>query len=158
MSLRNILIGIGFLGLASLTGCYYTEHKPSEFFKDLNNDSKPEFIYLLGETKGKYWGNDGYRDYSLFIKEGLGDGGFRREELLHRFELEPEEFDFNDVDGDGIRDLVYLLRVTGHKNWGNDGYTDYSLHFRKGNGDLTFNESQLIKRFEKKPRGGIKTN
>ncbi len=94
---KILLIG----GLATiLSGCAEIEYKTSQIFKDLNNDGKPEQVYLL---KGKkHWD---YRDYDLMVREGKEEG-FGEPKLLQKFKNKPIEIKIEDIDGDGNQDLL----------------------------------------------------
>jgi hypothetical protein len=143
----SLVVGL----VAVLSGCdsRTTEYKTSQIFKDLNGDGKPEHTYMVNTREDKD-GNRWY-DFDLVMKYGSGEGSFGEPRSIHRFPIKPEEVKFEDVTGDGVPDLVYLLNTREDKD-GNRWY-DFDLVMRTNDGNGNFGEPKLVQKFDKKPSG-----
>jgi len=145
---KALLVG-GLVTALSGCGSGTTEYKTSQIFKDLNGDGKPEHFYMENTLEDKD-GNGGY-DFDLVMKYSSGEGSFGEPRSIHRFSIKPEEVKFEDVTGDGVPDLVYLLNTQEDKD--GNGWYDFDLVMRTNDGNGKFGEPKLVQKFDKKPLG-----
>jgi len=102
-----------------------------------------------GEGKPYNW-----NDYDLMVDKGKEEGKFESPQLIQRFSKRPLEINFEDITGDGLVDLVYLMSREKPDGEGKPyNWNDYDLMVGENNGDLTFEEPRLIKRFHERPVG-----
>lgn len=162
-----VILVAGTIGLSGLIiGCgdRVVEYKSSQFFVDLNRDSKPEHIFMVNTGKnedktGDQGGIFKYNDFDLMVSEGKGEGNFGEPRFVHKFYMQPSEVKFEDITNNKYPDLIYLICTGKNEDKTSDGkgalykYLDFDLMARENNGDGTFGEPRLIKRFSKEPVG-----
>jgi hypothetical protein len=131
------------VGLAIILNSCSNAPQTTSIFKDLDGDTKPEYIYMVytGET-GKW---KDIPTYELKMKKGLGKGLFGKEILIQKFAGKPTEIRFEDITGDRIPDLSYII-CTGTKGWKETPI--FELRMRKGLGDGTFEQPKVIQKYE----------
>ena len=156
---KKILLLSGLI--LALQGCNskIENYSTSQIFKDLNNDGKLEYIYMIntGKDEDKTGNANGYQwiDYELKIKDGKGEAQFDKPRVIQRFPIKPKEIKFKDITGDNLIDITYLISTgkdedkTGNAN----GYQwiDYELKLLKNKGNNTFEKPKTIQRYPMKP-------
>ncbi|MEK6835179.1 MAG: VCBS repeat-containing protein [Nanoarchaeota archaeon] len=130
---RKLFLTSALIGVLGYTSS--SQNKKSYIFKDINNDGKPDLIYLVLKK------SDLFRPlYSLVLRYGT-DKGFSAPLEIENFIGKPEEIQLEDVNNDGKVDLVYLIE----SNPGNyDSTSDLVVRYGKGNG--TFKEPEILRR------------
>ncbi|MCK5707992.1 MAG: hypothetical protein KAI43_10100 [Candidatus Aureabacteria bacterium] len=125
-----------------LSGCDCAQ-KTTSIFKDLDGDNKPEHIYMVQAGYTREFHHKPI--YDLKMKKGMGDGRLSEEKLIDRIIGEPKEIRFEDVTGDQIPDLSYIICVGWSDPWNN--VRTYELRMRKGKGDGTFGKTTVMERY-----------
>lgn len=141
---KRILLTGGLITiLCSCGGADVEKFETTQIFKDLNRDGKPEHIYML--WNGKFGAGGAYE---IFVKEGKGNAKFGEPKAIVSLPIEPEEIKIDDVNGDGIQDLLYLIW---NRKLGSD--SAYVLALMEGRGDGSFKYPEVIESFKIKPEG-----
>ncbi|MEK6834885.1 MAG: hypothetical protein AABX61_01330 [Nanoarchaeota archaeon] len=142
---KKAILITGLAGI--LNGCTENvEYKTTQIFKDLNNDGKPEHVYLIYNSKESGFGFP-ENIYDLIVRSGE-EKDFGEPKLLQRFRyVKPKEIKIEDINGDENQDLVYLIYNPKESGFGFPENI-YDLLVRYGNGDGTFQQPKLLQRYK----------
>ncbi|MBI2045546.1 VCBS repeat-containing protein [Candidatus Pacearchaeota archaeon] len=135
MGLLKKIFGTGALVL-TLSGCSDID---SQLGIDVDKDGKKDLVECWYDN-AVFLGS-----WDLYLAKGNGDGTFQESEKIIHLENEPTKLHVEDLDGDNVPDISYVVFGQG-KNWGS-----WYMYLAKGNGDGTFQEPIQIRRYKTKP-------
>jgi len=134
-SMKNVILALTVLvSLAVLVGCDGGEPQHLQML----NAGNGEYLYVKLDQNVK--GSDGLHiGYSL---RSTKDG-----RVLHTFQYAPQEVRLDDFDGDGVKDLVYIVLDPSVKGF--DGlHIGYSTRVALGKGDGSFQQAKVVATFD----------
>jgi len=153
-----ILAGSLGLGLLVTSGCddgsssyrnSASSKKNITLVEDINGDSIKDILYV---SPSEMYVHTGVITKSeLKVKFGQKDGNFEQETTLRSFFMAPLEIKLEDLDNDGIKDLL-ITEVTEAYDYKNIP-TKSRLVCMRGNKDGTFKEAQTITEYFGSPSG-----
>lgn len=132
--MKNVLLALAALvSLAVLVDC----------------DEEPQHLQMLNTGSGEY----------LYVKPDRNVRGLdalsigyslrstKNGRVLHTFQSAPREVRLDDFDGDGVKDLVYIVPDPNVK--GSDSFSiGYSMQVALGKGDGSFQQSKMVTTFD----------
>jgi hypothetical protein len=137
MTLAKTLRTLGTLAAlgAAAIGC---EEAPrvNQVLVDVNRDGRKDIVNYMFDTSG--WGS-----HDIYVTLN-SNGSFAAPRIVLRLENRITELHCEDLDGDQIPDLSYVMFDTG-------GWGSWDMYSAKGNGDGTFQNPIKIRHYENKP-------
>ena len=131
-SMRNAVFALtALVSLVVLVGC---DGEPQHL--QMINAGNSEYLYVKPDRNVK---GDGIRvGYSL---RSTKDG-----RVVHTFQYAPKEVRLEDFDGDGVKDLIYIVP---DRNVRGDGVRiGYSMRVAPGKGDGNFQQAKVVSTFD----------
>ncbi len=125
--MRNMILALlTAVSLATLVGCGEEQHLP------MLNAGNGEYLYVKPDQNVQGVGI--MVDYSL---RSTKDG-----RTVHTFQYAPIELRLEDFDGDGVKDLIYIVPDQNVKGVGI--MVGYSMRVALGKGDGTFQQAKVV--------------
>ena len=133
--MRSNIIVILLIGLvAFMAGC----DSSSPPHLKMINVGESEYLYVKSDQKVKG---------ASVLCAGYSLRSTKNDKVLHTFQHRPKEVRFEDFDGDGVKDLVYIVPDPNVK--GVSGLTaGYSMRVALGNGNGTFCQAKVVATFD----------
>ena len=129
------------------------EYKTRNIFRDVNNDTIPDLLYLqpnIEETRKE--GICLRPTYDLMLAYGKGDGTFGSPRKVLHFPDGVLDLQVKDIDNDGNMDILVLLQNREKKiKEGARVHPTYDLMVAKGDGKGNFGKPELVMHYEEKP-------
>jgi uncharacterized lipoprotein NlpE involved in copper resistance len=129
-----IIALVSLVSLVILVGCNNEEPQHLQML----NAGNSEYLYVKPDRNVNGY-NGLHIGYSL---RSTKDG-----RVLHTFQYSPQEVRLDDFDGDGVKDLVYIVLDRNVK--GHDGlHIGYSMRVALGKGDGSFQQAKVVTTFD----------